>query len=173
MTSLNFDSVTPIASEALGGLPQNHFSNGRLYATVAAHGGITDLSYWGTQHLSAPHFFRGAPSSALNKLFRVAVVLGDKRYYPILNETQLFPFGLRSLGEVEGVECAKGTLSARVSGSISGEIIVQASASATLSIDGKSSRFPYDSFTGTFAIPFLKGKSLEFSCSAGLPTAID
>ena len=103
MPSLNFDSITPVASHALGGLPQNHFSNGRLYATVAAHCGITDLSYWGTQHLGAPHFFRGAPISAWNKLFRVAIVLGEKRYYPVLRETQLFPFGLRGQGEVEGV----------------------------------------------------------------------
>ena len=103
MPSLNFDSITPVASHALGGLPQNHFSNGRLYATVAAHGGITDLSYWGTQHLGAPHFFRGAPLTAWNKLFRVAIVLGEKRHYPVLHETQLFPFGLRGHGEVEGM----------------------------------------------------------------------
>jgi hypothetical protein len=44
MPSHNFDAITPVASRALGGLPQDHFSNGRLFATVAAHGGITDLS---------------------------------------------------------------------------------------------------------------------------------
>ena len=103
MPSLNFDSLTPVASQALGGLPQNHFSNGRLYATVAAHGGITDISYWGNQHLGAPHFFRGAPLTAWNKLFRVAIVLGEKRYYPVLHKTQLFPFGLRGQGEVAGI----------------------------------------------------------------------
>ena len=81
----------------------NQFSNGRLFATVAAHGGLTDLSYWGSQHLGAAHFFRGAPISAWNKLFRVAIVLGEKRYYPVLHETQLFPFGLRGKGEVEGI----------------------------------------------------------------------
>ena len=103
MTSLNFDSITPRAPQALGGLAQNHFSNGRLFATVAAHGGLTDLSYWGSQHLGAAHFFRGAPISAWNKLFRVSILLGEKRYYPVLHETQLFPFGLRGKGEVEGI----------------------------------------------------------------------
>ena len=103
MPSLNFDSITPVASHALGGLPQTHFSNGRLFATVSAHGGITDLSYWGNQHLGAAHFFRGDPLTAWNKLFRVAIVLGEKRYYPVLHETQLFPFGLRGQCEVEGI----------------------------------------------------------------------
>ena len=103
MPSLNFDAVTPVASRALGGLPQTHFSNGRLFATVAPHGGITDLSYWGNQHLGAAHFFRGDPLSAWNKLFRIAIVLGEKRLYPVLHETRLFPFGLRGQGEVEGI----------------------------------------------------------------------
>ncbi|MEI8312652.1 MAG: hypothetical protein WCH98_18020, partial [Verrucomicrobiota bacterium] len=69
---------------------------------------------------------------------------------------------------VDVVESAKRTLRARVSGSISGEIVVQASASATFTLDGKASRFPYDSSTGTFAIPFLTGKTLDVSCREGL-----
>jgi hypothetical protein len=69
---------------------------------------------------------------------------------------------------VEVLESATGTLRARVSGSISGEIVVQASASATFTLDGKASRFPYDSSTGTFAIPFLTGKTLDVSCREGL-----
>lgn len=103
MPSLNFDSITPLASHALGGLPQNHFSNGRIFATVAAHGGITDLSYWGNQHLGAAHFFRAAPITAWNRLFRFALLIDEKRYFPVLQQTQLFPFGLRSQCEVEGI----------------------------------------------------------------------
>lgn len=86
-----------------GELPQDHFCNGRLFATVAAHGGIIDLSYWGRQHLAAAHFFRGEISTAWNKLFRPALVVGDKRYYPVLGKTRLFPFGLSSQGQVEKI----------------------------------------------------------------------
>jgi hypothetical protein len=103
-TQLNFNTATPYADNALGGLVQDHFVNGRMFATVAAHGGITDLSYWGKQHLGAAHFFRGDCSTAWTKLFRFAMMIEGKRHYPLLRGTFLFPFGLQTSGEVEGIQ---------------------------------------------------------------------
>lgn len=97
---LLFDAVTPLATQALGGLPRDHFSNGRLFATLASHGGITELSYWGHQHLGASHFFRGDQGTAWVKLFRLSLKVDGARYYPVLKHTELFPFGLRGRGEV-------------------------------------------------------------------------
>lgn len=101
--SLDFSHVTPVAPSALGGMLWDHFSNGRLFATVAHHGGIVNLSYWGRQHLAAARLFKGDPGSAWTKLFRISLKIDEKRYYPTLGNTELFPFGLRSRGEVQGV----------------------------------------------------------------------
>ena len=83
-----------------------------------------------------------------------------------------WPVVVRADGlRVEVLECTKGMLRARISGTISGEIIVQASASATFSLDGKATLFPYDSSAGTFTVPFLKGEALEMLCREGLSSA--
>jgi hypothetical protein len=42
-TELNFDQITPVALQGLGGLVAEHFGNGRLFAKVCAHGGLTDI----------------------------------------------------------------------------------------------------------------------------------
>ena len=71
---LRFDEITPVAPQGLGGLVRDHFANGRIFATVGAHGGLLGVSYWGNQHLGAKDFFKGDSESAWVKLFRVCVL---------------------------------------------------------------------------------------------------
>ncbi len=103
VSHLLFDGVTPVAKRGLGGLARDHFANGRLFATVGAHGGLLGVSYWCKQHLGAPKFFQGDAESAWVKLFRVCVRIGEKRYYLTPNDTRLYPFGYGSRCEIDGV----------------------------------------------------------------------
>lgn len=101
--TLNFDMIDPVAPDGLGGLVRDSFCNGRLYATVCAHGGLTRIGYWGRQHLGAANFFKGDAESAWVKLFRVRVRIGEDDYYLTLNDTRLYPFGYASRCEIAGV----------------------------------------------------------------------
>ncbi len=82
---------------------RDSFGNGRLFATVGAHGGLVGISYWGEQHLGGPEFFHGALEGGWTKLFRACVGIGEKRYYPTLHKTKLYPFGLSSHADVQGI----------------------------------------------------------------------
>lgn len=101
---LSFEDVVPRAVHGLGGPIQNHFSHGRLAVTAAAHGGLTNISFAGTQHLGAFRLFQGDAVTAWNKLFRVCIQIGGKSYYPVLEDTLVFPFGLRSRCHAGGVK---------------------------------------------------------------------
>ncbi len=102
-TNLKFNGSTPMAPHGLGGMPRDLFGNGRLFATLGAHGGLLRVSYWGNQHLGASGFFLGDPMSAWVKLFRMHLLIDGKRYYLTLNNTKLFPFGYRSQCEIGDV----------------------------------------------------------------------
>jgi len=102
--NLQFDGITPVAPRGLAGLLQDRFANGRLFATVGWHGGLTNISYFGDQCLEAPNFFEGGLSSAWTKLFRACVGLGSKRYYLPLKDTKLYPFGLEGQSRVVGAD---------------------------------------------------------------------
>jgi hypothetical protein len=104
LPSLKFDGATPLAKRGLGGLIRDHFGNGRISCTVGHHGGLTNVAYWGNQHLGAPNFFRGALETGWQKTFRMYVGVGDKNYYPTLHDTHLYPFGLTSHDVNEGVK---------------------------------------------------------------------
>jgi hypothetical protein len=104
LPSLKFKGATPVAERGLGGLIRDHFGNGRIFCTVGHHGGLTDISYWGGQHLRGAHFFRGALETGWHKVFRMYVGVGDKNYYPTLHDTRLFPFGLTSHDTHAGVK---------------------------------------------------------------------
>src|ERR1019366_3342177 len=84
--ALQFDGEAPLAAHGLGGLVRDQFGNGRIFAEVGFHGGLLNISYWGNQHLSGKHFFHGAMETGWHKLFRVYVGVGEKRYYPTLND---------------------------------------------------------------------------------------
>jgi len=103
---LCFDEITPVAPHGLGGLMRDHFSHGRLLATVGTHGGLISVHYWGHQHLGAPGFFQADGESSWLKLFRVCVSIGEERYYLMLNDTRLYPFGYTSHCKIGDVEFA-------------------------------------------------------------------
>ena len=92
--SLEFDQITPVAPRGLGGLLRDHFSNGRIYATVGWHQGLVNISYWGRQHLGGAAFFQGSLEGAWTKLLRACAGVGDKRYYLPLTNASLYPFGI-------------------------------------------------------------------------------
>jgi hypothetical protein len=64
---------------------------------------------------------------------------------------------------VEVVESGKGTLLALVEGGISGEVVIQAPASAKCSVDGQGIQAPYDPATGTLTIPIMPGSPIKIS----------
>lgn len=100
---LCFSEITPVAPRGLG-LLRNHISNGRLFATVGWHGGLTHVSYCGTQHLRALRFFETGLETGWMKLFRTALQVGTKLFYPPLRNTRLYPFGFSSDSDVAGVQ---------------------------------------------------------------------
>lgn len=102
--NLQFSEITPVAPQGMGGLVRDHFSNGRLMATAAWHGGLVNIGYWGNQHLGAADFFQAGLETAWYKLFRVCVGLGEKRYYPPLTGTKLYPFGYGGQSRILGVD---------------------------------------------------------------------
>jgi hypothetical protein len=102
-TSLKFNGATPVAPHGLGGMTRDLFGNGRIFATVGAHGGLLRISYWGNQHLGASGFFQADPGTAWVKLFRMHIIIGGKRYYLTMNDTRLYPFGFRSRCEIDGI----------------------------------------------------------------------
>ena len=103
MNKLSFETSAPVATRGLGGLVRDHFANGRLFASVGAHGGLLKISYWGNQHLGARDFFHGDAESAWVKLMRLRLRIGTDRYYPELNETRLLPFGYTSCCELAAI----------------------------------------------------------------------
>jgi hypothetical protein len=104
LPDLHFNGATPIARQGLGGLIRDHFGNGRIFCTVGHHGGITNIAYAGDQHLGAGAFFSGALETGWHKTFRFYVAIDEKNYYPVLNDTKLYPFGLGSHFTVAGVK---------------------------------------------------------------------
>ena len=103
MSGLSFDGKTPVAPKGLGGLPRDLFGNGRLFVTVSAHGGLTDIAYWNRQHLGAAHFLHGDAESPWVKCFRAYAEISGERQYLTLNDTSLLPFGHSGHCEVDGV----------------------------------------------------------------------
>ena len=99
---LQFNKTTPVAKRDLGGIMRDYFCNGRLSVTVANHGGLIRISYIGSQCAEGLELFTGTVDSAWVKCFRMYVSIGDKRYYPSLNDTKLYPFGLGSRAKLPG-----------------------------------------------------------------------
>lgn len=73
------------------------------FCTVGHHGGLTNIGYWGNQHLGGANFFSGALETGWHKCFRFYVAVEEKNYYPELSDTQLFPFGLAGKFEAAGL----------------------------------------------------------------------
>ncbi len=75
---------------------QISFSGGRVAASVAAHGGLTQLDYYGAQRFCDTKFFKGDPISAWGELFRLCAVIDRDVYYLEFNDTLIHPYGYSS-----------------------------------------------------------------------------
>jgi hypothetical protein len=84
-------------------LDQAWFCGGRVGASLAKHGGLTSLVYFGRQPLGRAGFFQGDAVSAWTKVFRLCVMVDDVPYHPDFLRTELHPFGYRSEGSAGGV----------------------------------------------------------------------
>jgi hypothetical protein len=110
MTGLQFTGITPTAPSGIGGLLRDHFSNGRLFATIGWHGGLVNVSYWGEQHLGAAAIFEAGLETAWYKLFRACVNVGSGRRYPVWTDARIFPFGVSAHANIESVDLAQDIL---------------------------------------------------------------
>jgi hypothetical protein len=79
------------------------FSGGRVAASMANHGGLTHLDYYGAQRIGDARLFTGDDLSAWNLLFRSCVRIDGRLYYLEFNNTSIFPFGYESECELEDV----------------------------------------------------------------------
>jgi hypothetical protein len=79
------------------------FSGGRTAASIANHGGLTHLDYYGAQHIGDARLFTGNDLSAWNLLFRSCVRIDGRLYYLEFNNTSISPFGYESECELADV----------------------------------------------------------------------
>ncbi len=83
---------------------QLNFSGGRLAASIARHGGLTRIFYFGEQPNGHNKIYSGDPLSSWGKLFRIYAVIDDKMYYLTFSSTSLFTYGYSSIFSVGGVK---------------------------------------------------------------------
>ncbi|MCY3018250.1 MAG: hypothetical protein NTW87_04355 [Planctomycetota bacterium] len=97
------DDVARIAEGA--GASTIWFGGGRLGISVADHGGVEEIVYFGKQPLGRREFFRSSARSAYPRLFRTSLIVDGRTYLLELNQTEVFPGGYRSRLDVaqEGV----------------------------------------------------------------------
>jgi hypothetical protein len=89
-------------------LSQACFSGGRVAASIANHGGLTHIDYFGEQRLGESRLFNGNTISAWTQLFRLCLGIGDNLYYLTFTNTEFFPFGYTSHFTAEGVAVRHG-----------------------------------------------------------------
>ena len=84
------------------------FSGGRLTASIASHGGLMQIDYYGEQRFGDSSFFAGNAISAWTQLFRPCLGIDDDLYYLEFQDTQFFPFGYTSRFAAKGVTVRHG-----------------------------------------------------------------
>ncbi|PTX96078.1 hypothetical protein DB345_09770 [Spartobacteria bacterium LR76] len=81
-----------------------HFSGGRTGMTVASHGGLINLIYYGRQSLGGASLFRSSfAHSSWPKLFRLVLEVDGRGHYPGFHNTRLYPFGFETEGRFQDV----------------------------------------------------------------------
>ena len=93
---MNFLTDPPVAEQGVP-FPLTVFSGGRLSVDLAAHGGITEIRFFGKQKISDIALFRADPLSAFCQLFRPYADFGDHdQYFLEFENTAFYPFGYDS-----------------------------------------------------------------------------
>jgi hypothetical protein len=87
---------------------QISFSGGRTAASIASHGGLTQIDYYGRQGIGDVHFYKADPISAWTQLFRPTVSIDGDLHYLEFNDTRIYPFGYSSQCRLRGVAFAHG-----------------------------------------------------------------
>lgn len=96
MSSLTYDKAIPYFKKGFH-LDQTWFSGGRIGVSMARHGGISKVVYFGRQAMPNRTFFESKfPQSSWEKLLRLCVLIDGHPYYPEFNQTRLYPFGYTS-----------------------------------------------------------------------------
>jgi len=73
------------------------FAAGRTAVNLAAHGGLSEIRYFGEQGIGQAKLFSGSPISVFNQLFRPYVNFGGSdQYFLPFNDTSFWPFGYDS-----------------------------------------------------------------------------
>jgi hypothetical protein len=86
------------------GLAVNTFASGRISATVAAHGGITSVCWYGRQSPFRQYFFNANPDEGVFlKIARVQVLIDGIPYRIEMNKTVHYPFGYETECTLDGV----------------------------------------------------------------------
>lgn len=104
---MKFENNIPVIDSGLE-VSQISFSGGRTIASIANHGGLTQLDYFGAQKVHGATLFRGDPISAWKQLFRACVMIDDDLYYLTFSDTRIFPCGYESHCEIAGVRLSHG-----------------------------------------------------------------
>jgi hypothetical protein len=79
-------------------------SGGRLCVQVAAHGGLSKVSYFGAQRFGDQHLYQsGDELSAWTQIFRPCAVVDGRLYYLEFADTRVTPFGYTSRCALAGV----------------------------------------------------------------------
>jgi hypothetical protein len=97
-------AVVPPVPEGLG-TSTVWFGGGRVGVSVADHGGLEEIVYFGAQPLHCREFFRSTARSAYPRVFRSYLLVDERAYTLELHRTEIFPAGYRSRLEIpeEGV----------------------------------------------------------------------
>lgn len=104
---MKFNNNQPFIRKGLE-VSQISFSGGRVAASIANHGGITHINYYGRQRFADVVLFRADPISAWSHLFRPGVYIDGKMYMFEFNDTLIYPFGYTSYCALAGVKFKHG-----------------------------------------------------------------
>lgn len=104
---MQFKRNVPFVARGLG-VDQISFSGGRTAASVARHGGLTHINYYGAQRFADVTFYKADAISAWAQLFRPCVAVDGELFYLEFRDTSVYPFGYAShcrCGDVSLAHC--------------------------------------------------------------------
>jgi hypothetical protein len=100
---MEFKNNVPFIKEGLE-VSRISFSGGRTAASIANHGGLTHLNYYGKQRFGDIQFYKSPDMiSGFFHLFRFCVRIDGNLYYLEFNQTNVYPFGYESRCELAEV----------------------------------------------------------------------
>lgn len=102
-----FKKETPFIKKGLE-VSQISFSGGRTAASIANHGGLTHVNYYGAQRFRDVIFYKADAISAWAQLFRIVADIDGDNYTLDFNSTRIYPFGYSSRCKIGTTEFEHG-----------------------------------------------------------------